>query len=87
MSRRDLLYGIAQRYKHPEIARMLVSELQWLERVDDGLKRELAGIGTSIEAFQLKSAIDEYIIPSIENLRAARKSLEAPQDSSEVAED
>ncbi len=87
MSRRDLLYGIAQRYKHPAIARMLVSELQWLERVDDGLKRELADAGTSIEAFQLKSAIDEYIDPSIENLRAASKSLEAPQYSSEVAKD
>lgn len=86
MSRRDLLYGIAQRYKHPEIARMLVSELQWLERVDDGLKCELSAVGTSLEAFQLKSAIDEYVIPSIENLRAST-SLEAPKDSSEVAKD
>jgi hypothetical protein len=86
MSRRDLLYGIAQRYKHPEIARMLFSELQWLEMVDDGLKRELSCVGTSIEAFQLKSAMDEYITPSIENLRAARKSQEAPQESTEVAE-
>jgi len=86
MSRRDLLYGIAQRYKHPEIARMLASELEWLERVDDGLKHELTGIGTSIEAFQLKSAIDEYIIPSIGSLKAARESLEATQDSSEAAE-
>jgi hypothetical protein len=87
MPRRNLLYGIAQRYKHPEVARMLVSELQWLERVDDGLMRELASIGTSIESFQLRSAIDEYIKPSIENLGAARKSLEAPQDSNKVAED
>ena len=87
MSRRDLLYGIAQRYKQPEIARMLVAELQWLERVYDGLKHELAALGTSLEAFQLKSAIDEYVIPSTENLKAASISLESPEDSSEIVDD
>lgn len=87
MSRRDLLYGIAQRYKNPEIARKLVAELQWLERVYDGLGNELDGLGTSIEAFQLKSVIDEYVIPSTENLKAASICLESPEDSSDIVND
>jgi len=84
-SRRDLLYGIAQRYKHPEIARMLSCELKWLERVNTELNEKLAGEGTSLEAFQLKSAIDEYLIPSLENLRKAGLSVCTPQDASEDA--
>jgi hypothetical protein len=83
--RRDLLYGIAQRYKHPEIARMLSSELQWLEKVNTDLNEKLAGAGTSLEAFQLKSAIDEYLAPSLENLRTAGLSVDTPEDASEDA--
>lgn len=85
MSRRDLLYGIGQRYKNLVIARMLGSELPWLERVDNDLQRELADLGTSLEAYQLKSAIDEFVAPSIDNLRAARASLETPNDANEDA--
>lgn len=83
MSRRGLLIGIRQRYKNPEIARMLGSELQWLERVGNDLQRELAGLGTSLEAYQLKSAIDEFVAPSIDNLRTASIGLGAPNDANE----
>lgn len=82
-SRRDLLYGIAQRYKHPEIARMLSSELQWLERVNNDLNEKVAGAGTSLETFQLQSAIDEYLVPSLEILRTVSLSVDTPQDDSE----
>jgi len=82
-SRRDLLYGIAQRYKHPGIARMLSSELQWLERVNNDLNEKVAGAGTSLETIQLKSAIDEYLVPSLEILRTVSLSVDTPQDASE----
>jgi hypothetical protein len=64
---------------------MLSSELQWLERVNTDLNEKLAGAGTSLEAFQLKSAIDEYLVPSLENLRTAGLSVDTPEDASEDA--
>jgi hypothetical protein len=81
MYRRDLLYGIAQRYKHPELARMLCSELQWLDRVNNDLKQKLADAGASLEAFQLQTALDEFITPSIVNLKAASVSADTPQEN------
>ena len=78
MSRRDLLYGIAQRYKHPAISRRLKSELEWLERVKSELESVLAGLGKCLEAFQLESAVNEYISPSIRNLVTADMAVEAP---------
>ncbi len=82
--RRELLCWIAKRYKNSEAAKKLVDELQWLETVQDGLQREVDGLDGSIEAIQLRGAINDYVIPSINNLRAASIRPEAPQDPSEV---
>ncbi len=61
-----------------------VDELQWLETVQDGLQREVDGLGVSIEALHLRSAINEHVIPSINSLRAASIRPEAPHDPIEV---